>query len=511
MTLSPIDPARFRGDGQGNAVVRGILAAVAALVLAPSYFLISPDDLVWIGVKPYTTIANAAGADGRFVAWGTLKALEAIGFGYGAYMALGGVALVAACVFLLEEIFAFIGVASPWARILGGALYLTFSFNQDLFQFKEALSNYAQSFALLALALSAIRSTRPFVPRVAATAVCLTLSLGSYQTSLQILLLIMALLAIAKLTRTTSKLFFDQMAVAAAAFAIAMIAYEVINRTLKLIQPGSFARYPIRQPALENAWSHFGPYLRTLFDVFSPTSTEYAPITNELSTILTVALLLGGGAYLTTCIASRRQKAALWIVLALALLCAPNPANLLLKVYGPSPRTVAGVGFFLAGIAALAIDRLIAGAGRVRGFVRALPITAAILVAAQAGNDLYLDGRRFLQQEADIALAQRIADEAERVAATNIRPIVAEFIQSWDSNLIFSNAPYGFGIGLFGTPWSGEGMLTMFSGGAVVAKKGDRSLCDSSTVAFFPTITRVADGVVRICFSPPQNYLRVGD
>ena len=400
-----------------DAVLRWFSLACAALMIAPNYLLYSSDDL-YINMQqhPIVFLVAEQGSNGRFTTWIVLKIFETLGIKYEAYLAISGAALAICSSWLICETFALAKIDNLRARLAGTALYFTFCFNLDLFQFKEVYLSFALSFGLAALALRIGRLSWPVWARIAGSALCLALSIGGYQVSAQLYLLAVGLWALSQLARDPPCTPHSRAWTLISAGAAAAVLYFICNKFLAYLHMEGFLGFATRRPfGLQFVSANCEPYLKTIFDTISPTSHAYLPLTNPLTstgyTLILVIFLI----YFTRAASRLWKKVLVGTILLCALLCAPNPANLALQDYWPSPRSVAGIAVFYSGMAALLVDRMVARGGNGSSAFRALGWLLLLMISVQTANDAYILGRRSVQQQADFVLAQQIIAEIERL------------------------------------------------------------------------------------------------
>ena len=487
-----------------NLMSWGVAFALSTVAILTHYFLYSSDDLYMSTLSnSVAQISVEQASNGRFTSWFVLSNLEALGFSYGTYVIVSGVAFAYTSAWLLQEVFAFGRIDSLRARVVGSALYLTFGFNLDLYQSKDVYLSFALAFGFAALALRIGRTQVEAWLRFVGAAICIMLSLGSYQASAQILILAIGVWAL-------SQLIDDERGGAERAAwpivpagATGVVAYVVVNKFLELFQvggPEAFASFPGRHPSgLQNVATNAGKYLNTIAELLSPTTSVYFPLTNPVLSAGYGALLLVALILFTYRAGSIAKKCAVWGVVIGALLCAPNPANLAMPAYWPSARSVAGIAIFFAGVAALLLDRLAPPRGGSPILARAITHLLLALISVQTFSDAYVLGRRAIQQQTDFVLAQQIVADIERLRPETGTPITAYVAQSWNANLIYRNVPFGFGAGLFDTDWSAPALLTLVSGGAVVGKWQDRAACAAVKSSVAPVITVQSEGEVSVC------------
>jgi hypothetical protein len=487
--------------------------ACAAAMIIPNYFIYSSDDLaVSTQRNPIALLAVDQASNGRYTAWLVLKTLKTLRVGYEAHLAMSGAALAVCSAWLLCETFALAKIDSLRARLVGTAMYFTFCFNLDIFQFKEVYLSFALSFGLAALALRIGRVFLPVWARIAGSALCLMLSIGGYQASAQIYLLAVSLWALSQLAHDPPYTPHHRAWTLVPAGAAAAVLYFICNKVLAHYDIEGFLAFATRRPfGLQFVSANYKDYFATIFDVASPRSHIYFPLTNPLTSIGYALILVIFLIYFTLAAGQLWKKVLIWTILVAALLCAPNPANLAMQVYWPSPRSVAGIAVFYSGVAALLVDSMVARAGNGGVVFRSLGWLLLLIISVQTANDAYILGRRSVQQQADFVLAQQIIAEIERLWPEIEVPITANVVQHWSVNSIYKNVPYGFGSGLFDTDWSAPALLTLVSGGAVVGMAGERSQCDSVKSSVSPVITPISEGVVRVCLPMRRIGQGVGD
>ncbi len=477
---------------------------VSIALIAPNYFLFSTDDLsIGMDARPLKALALDQAANGRYTFSAFARLLDFLRVDYPAYLAISGTLFIAAWLFLLSELAAFAKIENPWAKFFGALLFSSFCLNLDLYQFKEAYLSYALSFGFGALAIRFARSETRLVARIALSAICLGLAYGAYQTFLQILIMIMAVWGVSRaIGRQSPRGDFAALTMAAAT-AMAVALYFLTNMLLKALTLEGFAAYPARPQGARFVLANLHPYLKTAFHLMSPAASPFAPLANSFVTC-GFLLLCVAGLSMFTVRASGWKKWAIWAIFAAALLSAPNPANLLMEFYWPSPRSVAGIGFFFAGVAALLLEIGAEARAPVAQPKSAVAICLGLLILTQLLNDAQLLARRSVQQVLDLALARQIVSDVERLAPANDLPIDTRIVTTWHSNAVYRKMPYAYGVSLLGTDWSAPPLLSFVSGGRIIGHAGQPSDCSSSRHSSGPVVTLGPGGLPLVCF-PSQT------
>ncbi len=481
-----------------------ILAAALASIL-PNYHLFSTDDLATsLNPEAMHSMAMLQASNGRFVFFVVASLLSAAHVDYPTFQALGGAVFIASLLFLFFEIARFLDIRSDEARLFAGVIFFTSCFSIDLYQFRETYLCFGLSFLCSALAIRCAALPVGLAARVALATLFAVLAFGTYQTAPQILVMVAGLGLIARLLDSRASRSMRDIVVLIAATLIATIAYFAITKILVANVEG-FTRSTARLFGPQFVLANLGAYLRTVTELTLPVGNAFDPITNH---VLSAALaMLWIGAAIGFSVATRGwRKIAIWVVLAGLLICAPNPANLLLKDFWPTPRSAQGIVIFFAGMAALLVQLAVDRGFRYLDPRRALGVLLGLLILMQVVNNSQLLSRRTMQQDLDFALARQIVTDIERLAPPTSDSIPANIVAYWSSNALFQRMPYSVGLGLFGSDWSARALLTFVSRGRVIARSGNPADCPPAPLRTVPATVMGRDGVPLVCFPSAPNF-----
>jgi hypothetical protein len=324
------------------------VSIITFLVLAPNYALFSSDDLgIGMQANPLMALATDQASNGRFTFWAALRFCSLLGVPYPEYLSLSGVIFFGAILYLQHEVFALLKIENFWAQTIGTLSLVTFCLNQDIYQFKEAYLSYGLSFAFGALAIRTAKSDLHYLNKIFLCSIYSTLSVGAYQIFLQVFIMIVAVWVLSWAADRQSKR--DQFAILtlSASVVLGAIIYVIANNTLRVFAIDGFSQYPARAQGAKYVVGNIGAYLQTTIDIWVPFQSSFQPLSNSLISIgwAVVCMLLFR-------IVHRRsagyKSVVVIVVVAGAMLCAPNPANLMMETYWPSPRSVAGIAFFVS-------------------------------------------------------------------------------------------------------------------------------------------------------------------
>ncbi len=251
------------------------------------------------------------------------------------------------------------------------------------------------------------------------------------------------------------------------------VLYALTNAGLRSVGVSGFVNYPAREQGLHFATQNLPRYVETLSQLLTWKHSSYEPL---LPVVWRAAFAVAA-----VWIIQRiwRIRATGWlkalVAAAAAVAAWPDPANLLLGFYWPSARSMAGFALFFA----IVCTALCAPEGPASFDARRWRFGHWLLGLVAVGQCVtaalqYQD--RFLQQVADITLAQSILFHASELYPTHDSMHLRLGI---DPAGIGSVKPlvYDYGRSLFATPWSAPAFIEHLSGHRVSAEMAASGEC----------------------------------
>jgi hypothetical protein len=367
--------------------------------------------------------------------------------------------------------------------IIGFFAFLTFGMSLDQLQFVDGYLSYAGAMlAVCALGALASSSWKP-LNILALGTVIFALGIGIYQSTLQITAyFILAFAALRIAAGGGWKPVLARAALMGGCAVLGSVIYVATNATLKHAGVAWFQLYPLRAQGLSYVPANLPLYCLTIAQAFGAGGQQYITLVPYVVALLIFLVMVF---YFTRCGRQGVRPLLIAMLLVLAALCIfPDPANLLLAIYWPSPRSMCAFGLFIAALLnVLCRDR-------------AGTCLALILVAAQIVVVVKNDSRRFEQWTADTAVAEQLILDSYQNTPAGETPTITLGV-SWRNLNIAMPLPYNFGISMFGAPWSATSFVRYISGGDVNVVLDDGKACAKPRK--FLTITPTGDGI-RACF-----------
>ena len=338
------------------------------------------------------------------------------------------------------------------------------------------------------LAVSAIAvlvsSTRKNLSVLAIGSVIFAFGIGFYQNILQIMAyFILASFVLQSATGHAWKPMLRQVALMTGCTVIGAIPYAIINSGLKHMGLSWFQRYPGRPFSGAYLLKNLPEYFLTIPRVFGIIGHRYITLLPHIVALLIFVLI---GLYIAYSWKQAGRQRFLSIVLVfLALLILPNPANLLLADFWPTPRTLCAFGLFVAAMIPLVCQS------------RTGTWLALILVAMQGGVDVKNYAQRLDQWVADTAIAENLILTAYQNTPLGKQPKITLGVLGSSLNIL-TPQPYAYGISMFSEFWSAAPFVEYISGGKVRVILDDGTICGAHKN--YLAITPTDDGI-NACFA----------
>jgi hypothetical protein len=440
-----------------------ILTSISFVTIAPSLFLLSPDDIaVYMNHDRFADLAAVQAQDGRFCYAAVLWLLGRLNCDYQSFIAISALVYSAALTLIYITPLDIAEEQFGAAALLGFCVFITFGLSLEAYSFGMAYPSYAAALFAGAVA-SRIAASRQWahLPAIFVSAVSLTVGLGFYQIIVQFVVYIAlacVLLLNGRHSWRENLLFAFRLG---ASVIIAALAYLAINGALKYAGFAWIQNYPARSQSFAYIAQNLPEYFRTIAGLLHLAGAPYGIL------LPAVVIILIAGVFATVAALDVPQSLiASALCLSTALLIVPNPMNLLLAVYWPSARSLYPIALFV-GLASFVAARTNPG----RQIVFAL-------IIAQV-TTMILDLRaRSMQLDSDMAVARTLVLKALEQALKGRRPEITLGV-SWRDVSVAEQMPYTFGLSMFGTRWSATAFVKYVGGDEVDVKLSSPEQCKS--------------------------------
>lgn len=457
----------------------GMIAAVCSIftlaLLVPNIFIFSVDDIQIIAHQnSLAYIADNQAPNGRFSLSLFSHLLSRWGFSRIDFQALGAVALVigAQSVFSATIRFA-AGIISPVVYVLGFCAFISFGLLMDNYSFASDWLVYGVAFAGAGTALSICASTGTIGLKIVLSSVIGGVAMGFYQTypSIVAYSILASLLVRFLRDERLDRLTIAQYCAVSASVLGAIFFYFIVNHALHFAGVAGYESLA-RPFGMRFIHQNFHQYLKTMREALNAFKGPYSVYLSGISMVLSL------GSVLAAIVSLRSWYAAVGFCLvffAVAVIL-PNPANILLQTYWPSPRSISPVAIFfpLLIIYSLTYFRWPRLANYCLEIVLALVVFAQVLV--------YFNQQkvRMDQQTADFALADTLITMAYQNTSAGVMPVV-KIRQGLFTTFTSSPRSFEFGVSLFATNWSLGGLFAYLSNHKVVVEFASADDCAQTT------------------------------
>ncbi len=462
-----------------------LLFALALLVLLPNTLIFSVDEIAtYMSPRPFYHLGAAQAGDGRYSFAALCWILDAIDLDYQSFVVLSVVGFAFALAAIYAALLRTAQTALEPVAIIGFIAFLTFGMSLDQSQFVgDYLSYTGAMLAVAAIAALVSSSWRPLAT-LALGAIIFAVGLGFYQSILQITAyFILAYAALQVASGSTWKPVAARGALIAGCAVVGSVIYVGVNAALKHGGAVWYRNYPLRAQSLSFVPGNLSQYLRTIEQSLGFEGQPYAILEPRVVVLLIFFVFVF---YLRRCAGLGIRHLLLAMLLLVAALCIfPDPANLLLALYWPSPRSMCAIALFIAAMLNVICRHRV-------GLVLGL-----ILVAAQMVVIVKNHGERFEQWTADTAVAEQLILAADQNSSADTVPTITLGV-SWRNLAIAAPQPYNFGLSMFGAQWSATSFVRYIGGGKVNVIFDDGKACAGLRNNL--AITPVANGI-KACFA----------
>jgi hypothetical protein len=374
-------------------------------------------------------------------------------------------------------------------RVVGGAalrregaivffgLFITFGLLADVFQFTFAYAQYGAAFWAAGFALRTAFSEAPLAWRVGAGILIGWVACGFYQIYPAVVLAAALGLAFLYVARGRGMARWWQGAVVLAVGLIgAALLYLATNAALKAGGHPWFAAYPARAQGLGFVAGNLSRYGTTLGAMLNPWSWAYGFLNTPL---IHAGLLLGVVALAVVTMLRRRPWPALLLAVAVigTVATLPNPANLPLQIFWPSPRSVSAAAIIACCLLMAAYLAIRSDLPRLRPAMAAC-VTALLLL--QVTHLARLQQFRYATQQQDLALANAIMQEAYRLTRPG-EPIQLRLRADWLASVRGAPMSHDYGTSAFASSYAASALLAIYSGGRIQATAATPEECRGVT------------------------------
>jgi len=467
-----------RSDSTGT-VVWVAMATMAGALILPNFFLLSFDDIsIQARLNPLSHIGPEQATNGRF-SFALLTYISSqIGLTYPSFVALSISSFVIGMVACFESLLRLSGVSlSPLERVVFFGLFATFGFFLDLYQFTFASACYAANLIATVISLIVVTSNRSGLAKVVLIGAIGCVALGFYQLYPAFMLgaclayVFLKLATDAEADDCVDKVRAVALLTSLGVFA-ALVSYFAVNAMLKFSGATWMSAYPSRKMTASAMVSNLPDYGFAALAILNPFSQSYGFFNSPLLH-LSVAVAICALAF---SIAMRSRRAHFYVfVVALAVLfvASPNPLNLPLEVFWPSPRSISFLALPIVGL--LLGGYLVAKEGLgVRG--QAIFFAPAMLLLVQFAGIAQLYAERYKTHQSDIAFATTIIHHAYQSFAPG-EPVKVRWYTTWNNVGLLGPFSHDYGGSLFGSSYAGNGLISTFSGRSIDVGMAEASVC----------------------------------
>ncbi|HDR9081984.1 TPA: hypothetical protein QDA98_004617 [Burkholderia vietnamiensis] len=436
--------------------------AIAALVILPNLLLFSVDDIIIVSLTdPLKSVALDQASNGRYGLSALCWLLRILGGSRIDLEAIGAVTIIVGYAALFSETIRFSRARFSTAEYLAGfSIFLTFGLLMDVFSFTNVWVQSGAASLALAASLNITQSERRFASKISIIGLVGCVAMGFYQTYPYMVacsLMAAFVISFAFGDGETLSTIVHRYLPAAVGALIAVGLYLVTNKILQGAGVPGFSAGG-RPFGAEYLKPNVLPYIKTIGDALNAFSGGYAHYENRIT------IIVFGLAVVTAVSAAKSLRAKVLVIFAFfaVALMLPNPTNLLMKIYWPSPRSLSPISIFVALIITAACARW---TGKIAGVSIGM---VALLITVLSQAVIYIDQQkgRADQEAMDIATANMIINRAYQEFPYTKRPVV-KMNFNWDDNVIYHARTFEFGESLMTTPENRKGLFLYLSNGRV--------------------------------------------
>jgi hypothetical protein len=345
----------------------------------------------------------------------------------------------------------------------------------DIYSFANVWVQSGVASGVVALTLQISLSSRSLSRKFFHASALGWLAMGIYQTYPYVMAcsLVAAFLARLASGHPVSRTEIKREYLPAAAGVFAAIAlYFATNKLLHVLHVPGYGTVA-RPFGFKYIHTNLAAYMQVIKDGFNAFNGPYAVYLSRIGWAVTVAALV------SSLWAARRCQRIFWILGAAALvaLMLPNPTNLLMKTFWPSPRSLSPVAIVFSLLLIAASTRW---TGRIAG-IRIANLALALVAASQ--SIVFIDAQkgRYDQQMIDFYTAAIIVNRAYLEFPASQIPRVKVHYSAVD-NAILRPQSFEYALSLFASPWSLHGLFEYVSGGRVNASVAEAQECEGNTM-----------------------------
>lgn len=483
-----------RADG---TQVFWLLTLMALVVLAPNLFLFSFDDVFIAALPRPFDIAGDQAWNGRYAFTCFIVAAQRLGLSYPAFQGVSMLLLATGLAFLFQSLRAVGGAAlRREGAIVFFGLFVTFGLLADVFQFTFAYAQYGAAFWAAGFALRLAFSGAPLLLRVAGGIVIGWVACGFYQLYPAVVLAATLGLAFLHVAGGGGVARWWQGALVLAVGLVgAALLYLATNAALKAGGHPWFANYPARPQGLGFVLGNLPRYGTTLGAMLNPWSPSYGFLNTPL---LHVALVISLMALTLVTLLRRRPWPVLLLAVAIlgAVVTLPNPANLPLQTFWPSPRSASAAALIACCLLMAAYLAIRSDLPRLRPAMAA-GVTALFLL--QAVHLARLQQFRYATQQQDLALANAIMQDAFRLTRPG-EPIQLRLRADWLGSVRGAPMSHDYGTSLFASAHAAPSLLMIYSGGRIQATAAAPEECRDVTARL--SVRREGEALIACLIGP---------
>lgn len=473
--LGSLDPApSIFSQGQ----VFTILCVITAIILLPNILLLSVDDISIASLSnALSLVAKDQASNGRYSFSALTALLDVIGGTRASLQAAGALSIIIGMPALFLSTIGFASHRfSPSQTVLGFCIFASYGLFADLYQFSSAFIQTGSATLTVAAVLTIARGAAPVLRKWLLSSFLGWIALGFYQTFPYVLLCSLIAAAYLELWHTASGkrtqflLLRERYVVAIASTITALASYLVTSPLLKAFDLPGFRDYPQRAFGARYVVSNAAEYARTIFKVLNPFAHTYAHFTSRFT------ILLFGISVIYLLVRAFRHSRALGcltvLILALTAVALPDPTNILLATFWPSPRSVSPIAILVA-------CAITVWASTLKTRFKTIDSGTLLLASAVCLQFVIyadLQARRADQQNADFITAISLINRAYETFPDEGSPLILTNFD-WHDNVTMHDRTFEFGESYFVEGWSRRGLIQYLSNGRVRIADANPSDC----------------------------------
>jgi hypothetical protein len=259
---------------------------------------------------------------------------------------------------------------------------------------------------------------------------------------------------------------------------LAIAAYGITAKACKLVGIAGFKMYPQRPFGLRFVSQNIESYFSTVTHVLNPASPAYG---HFLSHATLISLVIAVSVLVTRGILRDFRSALVLLLILLLIVCTlPNPTNILLQVWWPSPRSLSSI----AMVVSCVLLSFYAASDQSIFFVRVARIGMGLVIFSQVVIYIEHLAGRAKQEEADFQAAGQMIYTARQDFPTSKQLVIRSNLD-WRYNLVNEDVrSFEYGSTCFASLACRIGLFAHLSNNTVTYQDADPKDCAQSNGTF---------------------------